>query len=342
MTALCRILSVRRPTHLRSWLSLLLLMGGPLLAETISTRDLREPQSARTMLDPAAQAEFLREVNLASERMPFSGTYVHQQSQGMHMLRMHHAPSAQGPVTRLESLEGSAKEVVRGPHGLRTYQLDHHVVKVSQQLPGRPDFPKLYVGDPARLLKHYQMAVLPGKRVAGFETDLIELRPTDRLRWPVRCWVQKRNRLMLKMQQLSQAGMVLEEHAFIDLRVGPSAHPVLRSPFEGQPGWREQPAGMQLVAPELKGAASLPAGFTVIAQLISENKLLNQWVISDGLATISVFAERRQAVGNDLSDGQRGSMSSSARQRDEWLVTAMGEVPPETASLLATSFPVPH
>jgi len=94
-----------------------------------------------------------------------------------------------------------------------------------------------------------------------------------------------------------------------------------------EPGWR---------------TAWLPAGFTIAerksAPLSTSRRPVEQFVYSDGLASVSVFIERLDDVAERLEGSSRmGAVNAFGLMVDEFQVTAVGEVPAQTVREVAQS-----
>lgn len=291
---------------------------------------------------PQPGLALIDQLNQAAQRLSFTGTYIHQQTsgvQGVYMAKIHQQVQPAGPVIRIESLDGDPREVVRQPKELRAYLPAAKTIKVQTGTPVRADFPMLSLQSAQQLSRYYRVSVSQGTRVAGYDTELVTLEPLDDKRWPVRCWVQRHERLMLKLQQLSHSGEVLEEQVFSELRVGHRAAPNVVSKYANETGWKTQVASVERM--DSPKPLALPvAGFEVIAQMRHKPDGMRQIVVSDGLANASVFIERRKGSAEDLNTRQRGALSMASHQHGEWLVTVMGELPPVTVVTLAKAFPL--
>jgi negative regulator of sigma E activity len=88
------------------------------------------------------------------------------------------------------------------------------------------------------------------------------------------------------------------------------------------------------------GLSALPGGFALSAALMSPDGRLRQWVFTDGLATISLFAEQVSPGVSEDTLVQQGSLSMVSRRRGDLKVTALGEVPLASAVALAEAFPI--
>ena len=85
--------------------------------------------------------------------------------------------------------------------------------------------------------------------------------------------------------------------------------------------------------------AKPPAGFQKVAELKrtlpGREKPVSQIVLTDGVASVSVFVEPAAASRAAESSSEDGTTSFYARPMGEQLVTVLGEVPLSTAQLVA-------
>ena len=288
--------------------------------------------------------EMVQKISRSVQTLNFEGTYVHQQNGALYTARVYHRVSASGErITRVQSLDGPTREVIRSSREMRAYLPEQRVVRIYKGPAIRPDFPAVFVSNPAWVLDHYLVEKKPGKRVADLETDLLVFAPKDQFRWRVHCWVEKRHRLPLKLQVLDPQGVVLEEYAFSEIRINPAQAPQVTPSFEGVSDWKQVQAPMSpKEIPQSLAAGGPIIGFRpVAAALISEPALksLEQHVLSDGLAVVSVFvgpAVDAENVKPEVS--RRGALSMVVRKKGSQTITAMGEVPTETVQDLVERF----
>lgn len=285
------------------------------------------------------ELQLLQQINQAASTTSFVGVFSHQQTQGLFTARLYQAASPVGAVVRLESLDGPPREIILSADGVKAYLPDRREIRITPHHPLRPDFPLLFLGSGEAVLQHYRVQRRSGQRVAGLETEVIELLPNDSLRWGVRCWVERSKRLLLRQQLLDREGSVREEYVFTEIRLGPVQDRLVQSRFAGQPGWTQLLSPMRML-PLPPSFASLPGGFSLRAALINTNGRLRQWVLTDGLATLSLFAEQvPPGGGEESSTAQHGSLSMVSRRRGEFKITALGEVPLASAVAIVDAFP---
>lgn len=286
----------------------------------------------------------IQKVSRSASSLNFVGTYVHQQNGGISTARVYQRTNANGErVTRVQFLDGPAREVIRSAREMRAYLPEQKMVRVYKGPSVRPDFPAVFVADPHWVFDQYDVMRLPGKRVAQQETELLQFKPKDQMRWRVNCWIEKKHSLPLKLQVLDPSGHVLEEYAFSEIKINPSMLPQVAPSFEGMSDWKEVVAPMTPKQLSATVMASAPiAGFRPVgAALVSEPTLksLEQHVFSDGLAFISVFVgPASNAAPSNPEVSRQGALSMVVRQKGAHTLTAMGEVPAETVLDLLERF----
>ena len=185
-----------------------------------------------------------------------------------------------------------------------------------------------------------------GDRVAGFETDVVQLAPKDNLRFGYRIWSEKKTGLVVKLQTLDLDGSVLEQAAFSELQLdAPVRIDKLSQMMAATDGWRvekaeagqDQRRGRRLAVEERRWPGSSRSAATS-ARLprapLPEGSM--QWIFSDGLASVSLFVEaydrQRHAQEGLFSSGATQTLT---RRVQDWWLTAVGEVPPQTLKAFA-------
>jgi len=165
----------------------------------------------------------------------------------------------------------------------------------------------------------YAFDLEPGQVVAGRETYRLTVRPRDTLRLGYVMDVDRLVHVPLKMVTATPDGHVLERFEFASIELSDEGSPVPPTPSSSGAGFE---------------FAGLPPGFSVIGQGRSP---VDHAVLSDGLASVSVFVEPQPG---NLVDGEgmvlRGSTLTYTRgTAGGRLITVLGEIPVTTARLLA-------
>lgn len=299
---------------------------------------------------PPDNAKWLETMSQAAHRTDYTGTFVYQYGDHVEVSRITHVVDANGEHGRLESMDGTRREIIRNNNdvwcviGERKYRMVHHG--------GGQQFPAL-LQDPRQLAEINKFYVVRNDgegRVADFHAHAILFMPRDQMRYGYRMWADSSTGLLLKAEVLDRRGKVVEQYAFTQLTVGGN---IDRSWIAGnKPPVMPAAARQQAQAAPAPGAEQqvvsgwlvddLPPGFHKIAELrrpIHDQKgMAIQMVYTDGLAGISVFIED---VDNDQDDApgltSQGAIQVYSKLEDDHLVTVVGEVPPQTVMRIADS-----
>lgn len=294
-----------------------------------------------------SHADLVQKISRSVQSLNFEGTYVHQQDGGLYTARVYHRVSSSGErVMRVQSLDGPSREVIRSSREMRAYLPEQKVIRIYKGPLVRPDFPAMFVANPAWVLEHYQIERHAGKRIADQETELLVFIPKDQFRWRVHCWVEKRHHLPVKLQLLDPQGLVLEEYAFSEVKINPAQAPQVSPSYPGVSDWKQVFAPMvpKEVSQSIAAAGPMVGFRPVASATVSEPsiKSVEQYVLSDGLAVVSVFIG--PVVGADSKPtevSRKGSLSMVVRKKGSHSITAIGEVPTETVQDLVERFGPP-
>lgn len=181
----------------------------------------------------------------------------------------------------------------------------------------------------------YRLRVGGIERVAGVECRVLSLEPLDALRYGHWLCAERNTGLLLKAKTLDAEQRPMEQLAFTDLRIGDRVdRSQLRSPWVTD-GWRVEPADIVMGEPETPEWQVGPVpGFRqlrAVTRRMSDGEATRsalQFVLSDGLATLSVFVEPAADDGVQVEASQvQGTLSAYSRRAGDVLVTAIGEVP---------------
>lgn len=281
-------------------------------------------------------AGFLQSIQDAARTLDYAGVYVYQQGSTIQSARLVHVVDGTGERERLEQLDGEPRECLRHNDAERCLLPERKLMVVQ---PARHDhFPGLLLGSGRGPEKYYEWRRLPhAYRVAGRDCAVSELRARDALRYSYRICTDAKNHLLLKSQTLDGHGRLIDQVAFVSLRLGADVSPqALESRWDTK-GWQQQTQSGETTDLRSKGwRFSPPPGFRPVAQLqrtIGPDHGVDQVVLSDGLAAISVFVETfdPKHAQNLKQGGMRQGVLNIYRLRlaSYWL-TAVGEVPAQT------------
>lgn len=324
-----------RAVAYRALLLLLAFLIGPVALAGTST--------AETL---AAEA-WLARVDGALRTLNYEGTFVYIHGDSVSTMRITHRGDAAGGVERLVSLSGPPHEVIRDHKTVESVFPDSRRVLMEQR-GNDPHFPAtLGRMDAARLVGDYALEDLGKGRVAGLSCRVIRIAPHDQYRYGYKLWLDVHTGMLLRSDLLSENGQMVARVMFTSLSYPQRIPDAALRATEIRPGFtwnrqgdREQPA------PDETGvrwqAARLPPGFVLasrdIQRVAGTRQPVRHLMFSDGLATVSVFAEA--AAQNDhalIGPSAMGPVNAFGRQIGDRHVTVVGEVPAATVKLIAES-----
>ncbi|MER1940235.1 MULTISPECIES: MucB/RseB C-terminal domain-containing protein [unclassified Castellaniella] len=279
---------------------------------------------------------FLQQVQEAARSQDYSGVYVYQQGSILQSSRLVHLMDGTGEHERLETLDGSPRECLR-QNGIE--QCLHPGSKLVVSHPVRSEhFPGLLLNDADGISQHYEW--LPsGKpyRIAGRDCKVSDIRARDALRYSYRICTDNKTHLLLRFQTLDAAGHLVDQVSFSSLKIGKDVDPHDISSNWDTRSWHLIAESSEPVSLESLGwRFVLPAGFQPVAELsrqIGLDHVVNQLVVSDGLAAISIFIEtfdpkRDQNI--QQGDLHQGAVNIYRMRLASYWLTAVGEAPADT------------
>ncbi|WCM89566.1 MucB/RseB C-terminal domain-containing protein [Acidovorax sp. NCPPB 3576] len=291
---------------------------------------------------------WLERIHRASREHSYNGTFVVLSASGaMVSSRIWHAANGNDQIERIEALSGVPRVVYRREGLVRTFLPQARIVRED-----RRDMPSLFPRLPETadrgLDAYYTVQTLGRERIAGHESEVAWLRPKDGLRFGYRMWVAEASGLILKLQTLDLRGRVLEQAAFSQLELDNAV------PFARLAGMMDDVRDFRLVTVAMRKTTAQAEGWRLRAPVGGfipgdcykqedpasppQSGLPLHCLLSDGLATVSLFLERYDASRHPAgpSAGSMGATQTLAQRvsGNMWL-TAVGEVPQETLRLVA-------
>lgn len=311
------------------------------IAAALAAMSLLQVADARAG-DARDAVEWLERIYSASERLSYQGTFVYQHDEEVETSRITRVVDSSGIHERLESLDGTPREIIRVNDELKCYLPATMTVKVERGMSAKP-FP-LRHADMKALADQYEIRKGGLARIAGRDCQAVILVPKDALRYGHKLCADVETGLLVTAMAFDGRGKLVERFSFTQLTVGgPIDKELLRPRYASvASGWRvEDHAAVTVDLTDLGWAINaLPPGFrriTTVRRDSGNGHTVGQIVVSDGLAAVSVFIEplalKAQPVQVGLS--RRGAVNVYSRKLDEHLVTAVGEVPAEGVRLIA-------
>ena len=346
---LIRTSAVRSATNFAA-ISLFVLCGGIASALFAGHARAENPVAAIEQ----SPASWLNRMNVAFAELDYDGVFSYWSSGNMASLRVVHMFKDNMEHERLVHLNGAPREIVRdGDEVLCILQPGDRLVAMGASIPAGP-FAKAFLRDFSAVASNYDLAMKGEDRVAAREAVRMTVMPRDEHRYGYRLWIDKETGLLLKSELMDESQQTpLEVFQFNQLQLGSDVSVDALTP--------EKPSGSVLhhlrvanesevkakAEPEVKwGATWLPEGFKMAASDLRHAPATQQDVstlmYSDGLAAVSVFVENlpNEAATNMLT--RKGATVSVTRlvsgpDKARHLVTVIGEIPPETATEIASN-----
>lgn len=288
--------------------------------------------------EPVALTAWVERFHEAGRNRMYTGTFVVQSGSDMAVSKIWHVCNGRDQYERIETLTGSPRVTLRRNDEVMVFVPESKMVLKERRDALRvfPDF----LRTPSQKLDAYYQAWKVGlERVAGVDTEVVDVVPKDQWRHGYRIWTEANTGLVVKMQTRDAAGQVLEQVAFTELELNAQ----VQSDVLAQQMRNTQ--GMRLVEPKTtptraenhgwRLAQPIPGFQPMSTQMraYTEGASALQWVFSDGMASVSLFLQpydasrhRQEAAVTD------GAVHSISQRHGDFWVTAMGEVPAVTLS----------
>jgi len=295
-----------------------------------------------------ATLNVLMRMQTASQNINYHGTLVFLQNGQVQSMRVVHKADETGRFERLINLNGVAREVVRKDNLVICYMPDSKEVMVSRQkFEGDINvLIQLAGNDFTELQKNYEFTLESMERIAGREARRVLIQPKDNLRYGYRLWVDDKKSILLKSDLLNERGESLEQAMFADIAVVDRIPENLLQPTSTGDGFtwyeRESDKNTSMILDSEWKIEPLPKGFTVSSRfrhhILGSSVPSEHWVLSDGLANISVYFEKF----TDAQEAFEGVSSMGVANafgilNEEYQITVIGEVPAGTVEQLAHS-----
>ena len=290
----------------------------------------------------------------AIQTLSYHGQFIHSDDRRSQSMGVVHRVDDGGLVNeRLWSLDGPSREFIRKNNEIKCILSDNQEVVVEQvtsdtsfgfQVPEfSPSLDSLY-----SLVTHGEE-----ERIAGRDTQKIDILPVDRYRYGYRLWLDVETAMPLRSDLVGSNNETLEKTYFISIDFRDDIDDSELDQELSADGYLHHVSHPDAIAQNqsnlmVKWAAhKLPRGFYLTGASVEPapdgHGDMVHLVYSDGLATVSVFIEPLLDENQDIFRGVSPDMNAygiSARGGDSdsiYQVTVMGEVPKLTLRTIAES-----
>lgn len=329
-----------RSSHLSAWSIagqrklLTRLLGGLLLSTLVCTP---------VIADPAM--DWVQKMSDAMRNLSYQGDFVYMHNNRLEGMQITHFKDMQGEKERLISLNGEAREVIRDNQNLTCIWPSSR--KVIVDVSRKNSFSPIFIPeDIARLEKFYQMTLVGKDRIANMNTVIVHIDPHDRYRYGMKFWINEDNGLMMKSSLLDENGEVIEEVMFTSLKIfADDDKPIIDTmpPIDDNftlVRYHSGDSSKTFAADNAWQLSGMSGGFwresVLRRKLPGSDQFVQQMVYTDGLASLSVFIEKKSSLTQD-SASSMGAVNAFIRLYNDHSITAIGEVPAITVKLVAES-----
>ncbi|REG82855.1 MucB/RseB C-terminal domain-containing protein [Marinomonas pollencensis] len=285
-------------------------------------------------------AHLLEQMSNSFSTLDYDGIFIHSENTRMNSMRVQHQQRKGKEYESLVDLDGNKIQVIR---------IDDTVICVypneavaDKQVMSSTPF-KRFIGLDSEHLKLGYNLVVSNKvaRIAGREAYQLRLEPKDQYRYAHEVWLDKGNYFLLKHDMLDQNDALLDRIQFTSVTFDPDLKVADFTP-------NKESYSKQLVEPKARRVKSLwkfdwlPEGFSLVwPEARALNHGTSMLLLSDGMATISVFVEpvmKTKATSYLLIGATVAGEKTLKVGKQLYLVTMVGEVPKVTIEKLMSVF----
>lgn len=268
-----------------------------------------------------APQQLLQRMGAALGGSSYSGIVVYARDGQLDALRVRHRAGGGQRFELIERLTGPALPLQRDDRSARLGDGPRYAADLASAA-------GLDAIDPAAA---YELVAAGEDRVAGRVVDVVDARARDAMRFSRRFWLDRDSGLLLRSATFGSDGIVVEQWMFSDVSV--DAADGAPAPDAGHAEPFRAARDSDIAQARLR-VLDVPAGFQLVSAAVEPQR--EQLVFSDGLVSVSVFAEPLQAEATVLSGHQRrGALSVFGRVFRGLQIVVVGEVPAVTAERFA-------
>ena len=199
------------------------------------------------------------------------------------------------------------------------------------------------------LSRYYRFKFDHEDRTAGRASRNILVMPIDGFRYGYRIWIDEETGLLLRSDLVMENGEAIEQMMFTSINVMQQASPSMLEAVTVKHIHTTQSAtkaaSIQSSAPQIAGlewrVERLPVGFQLIDryqhQPGAERALLEHMVFSDGLASVSVFIDKRTDTPPFEGLSSMGAVNAFGKMLSDNQIVVVGAVPASSVKMIGES-----
>lgn len=309
----------------------------------------RAQSTEGVLAEPKEVRAWLLRIHEAASKRNFQGTFVVSGRGSVSSARIAHYYEGRNQFERIESLDGQARHVFRHNDVVHTVWPASRVAVIEQsQL--LMSFPGLLQAGDDHIADHYDVRLQGLDRVAGYDANVLLVRPKDMLRFGYRLWSEKVSGLLLRADVLGERDEVLETSAFSEVTIGTRPQPEsVVQPMKRLDGYRIVRPLLATTRLEAEGWSlrETAPGFRLVScvrrpmegragEIDAEGAPVLQAIYADGLTYVSIFIEPFNAERHTRQMvASVGATQTLMRRHGDWWITAVGDVPVGTLKMFA-------
>jgi sigma-E factor negative regulatory protein RseB len=293
---------------------------------------------------------WIARMNDALAKRNYDGVFVQQVGGRRDTLRIIHRVRDGRMTERLIFADGSGREYIRNGSEAIWYVPEKRAVIIEERGRSSGYITALY-GVSAETDKYYQLrSAERSVPLRGFTARLITVEPRDELRYGYRYWIDEKTSMPVRTQLVAPSGEVIGEISFISMSLPDTVDDELLKPDVDTKDFRRLRRDPPALPNSIETAFAprenlLPPGFRV--KVFTNPRPANagprnRFIISDGIAWVSVFIEK---IGIDQpgvlrrSEGlvQMGTTAAFTATAVGHRITVVGDVPPATVKAIAAA-----
>lgn len=290
----------------------------------------------------ATPEELIKSMSSALTTLNYEGSFVHVRGGHVEAMSIVHSTDAKGELEYMLSLNGEAREVYRNRSLVTCIWPNSKSVIVSDSK-SRKVLPTI----DASLAngETYDLSLAEPDRVAGRNTQVINIKPRDNMRYGYKIWIDDENQMLLRSMLVDQDDNAIEQVMFTTISYPDMIDPA-RFDMSGK-----TPAAYSKKVPESKALAAtknrvdfeaLPKGYEEISETYQPMPIndgpISHVMLSDGMASVSVYVEfipQAEQAKVPVGVSSMGAMNAYIYSLPNALITVVGEVPPKTVEHIA-------
>jgi sigma-E factor negative regulatory protein RseB len=300
-------------------------------------------------------ADWLMRINDAARELNYTGTFVYVEGHRIASMRVTHRATGGAMRQRIYSLNGAPREVIRDDDQVWCYAPDKKLGVHEFRQASKQGFPNLLPRGLEHLARHYEVYIGAEGRVTDRSAQQVLVVPKDEFRYGYDLWADMETGLLLKAALLNEEGLPIEQYLFTNVEIGGDISTEMLEPLTPEAdlvwyGDAKAAAGSPDMSSEGGEMSAgnwvvdeIPAGFSLTRKIKRKSpmrtRMLEHYVYSDGLATVSVFVENIEQGTTARISGinKMGAVHAFGREINGYQITVVGEVPSKTVDLIAMS-----